>query len=77
MAGTRLNAPIIALAPTSSGNGYWLLGRDGGVFSFGDARFFGSTGGRRLNAPIISIAPTTERQRLLAARLRRWRVQLR
>ena len=36
----------------------WLLGRDGGVFSFGDARFWGSMGGTRLNAPVISIAAT-------------------
>ena len=27
------------------GSGYWLLGADGGVFSFGDAAFHGSTGG--------------------------------
>ena len=27
------------------GNGYWLLGRDGGIFSYGDAHFYGSTGG--------------------------------
>ena len=29
--------------------GYWLLARDGGIFSFG-APFFGSTGGYRLVA---------------------------
>ena len=28
------------------GHGYWLLGRDGGVFSFGDARFYGLDGRR-------------------------------
>ncbi|MFC0081601.1 hypothetical protein ACFFRE_05495 [Aciditerrimonas ferrireducens] len=27
------------------GGGYWLVGRDGGVFSFGDARFYGSVPG--------------------------------
>ena len=50
-----LNSPIIALEPTPSGNGYWLLAGDGGVFSFGDATFLGSTGNLRLNAPIISM----------------------
>ena len=38
--------------------GYWLLGRDGGVFSFGSAGFFGSTGDIRLNRPVVSMAPT-------------------
>jgi hypothetical protein len=27
-----------------SGHGYWLVGDDGGVFAFGDARYYGSTG---------------------------------
>jgi hypothetical protein len=38
--------------------GYWLLGRDGGVFSFGDAEFHGSTGAMRLNSPVNGITPT-------------------
>jgi hypothetical protein len=40
--GVRLNAPISAMAATSSGAGYWLVGSDNGIFTFGDARFFGS-----------------------------------
>ena len=32
------------MARTPSGKGYWMLGRDGGVFTFGDAKFFGSLG---------------------------------
>jgi len=27
---------------TLSSDGYWLLASDGGVFTFGDARFFGA-----------------------------------
>ena len=42
----------------SVGSGYWLVGADGGIFSFGTARFFGSTGGIRLNQPIVGIAAT-------------------
>ncbi len=34
-------------APPPVGPGYWLVGRDGGVFAFGSAGFFGSSGGRR------------------------------
>ncbi|MGH9041341.1 MAG: hypothetical protein ACRDZ3_14035 [Acidimicrobiia bacterium] len=38
--------------------GYWLVGQDGGVFSYGGARFFGSTGDVRLNQPIVGLTPT-------------------
>jgi hypothetical protein len=54
----QLPAPIVGIEATPRGSGYWLVGRDGGVFSFGDARFHGSTGGRRLNKPILDIART-------------------
>jgi hypothetical protein len=50
--------PITGGAVTPSGTGYWLVGTDGGVFSFGDARFFGSTGAMRLNQPIVAMAAT-------------------
>ena len=36
-AALRTNRPIVGMARTPSGNGYWLVGADGGVFSFGDA----------------------------------------
>jgi N-acetylmuramoyl-L-alanine amidase len=50
------NAPIVGMAATHDGNGYWLVGSDGGIFSYGDATFFGSTGALRLNAPIVGLA---------------------
>lgn len=34
--------PIVGMAPTQSGNGYWLAARDSGVFSYGDAPFHGN-----------------------------------
>ena len=46
-------APAAASAP-----GYWVLGADGGVFSFGDAGFFGSTGAIRLSRPAVAMAAT-------------------
>jgi hypothetical protein len=58
MGGTRLNASMIGIIPSSSGNGYWLVGEDGGVFAFGDAPFRGSLGGMPLSAPIVALAPT-------------------
>jgi SpoIID/LytB domain protein len=38
--------------------GYWINAADGGVFSFGNAQFYGSTGGMRLNQPVVAIAST-------------------
>jgi len=53
-----LNAPIVDIAATPSGKGYWLLGSDGGIFGFGDAAFHGSTGGAKLNRPVVAMAAT-------------------
>lgn len=50
-----LFAPVVSTELTPSGQGYWMAGEDGGVFTFGDAMFFGSLGGVRLNAPVIEI----------------------
>ena len=47
-----------APGPATCTQGYWLLGRDGGVFTFGTAAFHGSTGGLRLNRPVVGLAPT-------------------
>lgn len=58
MNGKPLNRPIVGMAPTSSGLGYWLVASDGGMFTFGDARFLGSMGGNRLNQPIVAMAAT-------------------
>jgi hypothetical protein len=51
-----IRRPITGMTSTPSGRGYWLAADDGGVFSFGDARFHGSTGGIRLNQPVVDIA---------------------
>ena len=32
------------MAATPDGKGYWLVASDGGIFTFGDAAFYGSTG---------------------------------
>jgi hypothetical protein len=45
-------------ASAPRGPGYWLVGSDGGVFSFGSAQFLGSTGGIHLNQPIVGMAAT-------------------
>ena len=38
------------------GLGYWTVAKDGGVFSYGDAKFFGSAGNIRLNAPVVGMS---------------------
>jgi hypothetical protein len=64
--GTSLNAPIVGMAPTPTGAGYWLVASDGGIFAFGDAGFFGSTGAMRLNAPIVGMAASAHGYWLVA-----------
>jgi hypothetical protein len=54
-----LNAPITHIVATPDGGGSWLVASDGGIFSYGDARFLGSTG-TRLNEPIVSMAATPD-----------------
>lgn len=58
MAGKTLAQPIVGMAASPTGRGYWLVARDGGIFSFGDARFLGSTGAVRLNQPIVGMSST-------------------
>src|SRR5207253_2856436 len=52
----RLQAPIVGMAPTPSGRGYWLVASDGGVFRFGDATFWGSAANQR-HASTVAIVP--------------------
>ena len=46
---------------TTTQHGYWLVGSDGGIFTFGAAHFYGSTGSLELQRPIVGIAPTSSR----------------
>ncbi len=40
------------------GQGYRFVASDGGIFDYGDAGFWGSTGGIHLNAPVVGMAVT-------------------
>ena len=44
------------MSETTNGSGYRLVAADGGIFAFGAAPFFGSTGAQRLNAPVVGMA---------------------
>jgi hypothetical protein len=49
-------------AATRDDRGYWLAASDGGVFSFGDAQFYGSLGALKLNKPVVGIAATPDQK---------------
>jgi hypothetical protein len=56
-AGAR-DAHVRRAAAAAAAPGYWMVAADGGIFSYGTARFLGSTGALRLNQPIVGMAPT-------------------
>ncbi len=60
MGGQHLDAPVVGVAQTPGGSGYWEVASDGGIFSFGNAAFHGSTGGLHLNRPIVGMAATPD-----------------
>jgi hypothetical protein len=49
---------LLGLVHESVSGGYWMNATDGGIFSFGGAPFYGSTGNLRLNAPMVGMSPT-------------------
>ena len=52
------SATAAEVVSTPSGNGYWLVATDGGIFAYGDAGFYGSLGSTPLNKPISGMVPT-------------------
>ena len=54
-------SPASASANGSTrGTGLWLVGSDGGIFNYGNAGFYGSTGGVDLNKPVVAMAATPD-----------------
>ena len=56
----RLNGALVDMGETPSGRGCWLAAADGGVFSFGDAAFYGSGAKLDLVSPIVAFASTPD-----------------
>ena len=52
--------PIVGMASTPDGGGYWLVASDGGIFALGNARFHGSAGNLTLARPIVGMAATPD-----------------
>jgi hypothetical protein len=53
-------APTPAAAAGTGTPAYWLAASDGGIFSFGGAAYYGSTGGMVLNKPVVGMAATAD-----------------
>ena len=52
--------PDVAIASTPDSKGYWIVPGDGGLYAYGDAANYGSTGNMALNAPIVGMASTPD-----------------
>jgi hypothetical protein len=47
---------MVGTVPPPPTSGYWITASDGGIFSFGNAGFYGSMGGMALNKPVVGMA---------------------
>ncbi len=59
-AGAAQKPPVVGMATTPDGKGYWLVADDGGIFSYGDAHLYGSASALPLNNPIVGMASTPD-----------------
>ncbi len=66
---SRLNRPIVGMASTANGSGYWLVATDGAPSP--TSHFYGSTGNLRLNRPVVGMAARSGHGRLLVGGHRR------
>ena len=57
---SMLVAPVVGMASTPTGSGYWLTDGAGDVTTHGAAVNFGSTTGQVLTSPIVGIVATTD-----------------
>ena len=54
------NGTVIGAVADGDGQGLWVADSGGGVYSLGDAGFYGSAAGRRLSAPVVGMAATPD-----------------
>ena len=65
--GARRRGPsvtdVVGMVATRDGHGYLMIGRDGGIFAFGDANFYGSLPGAGVHVSnVVGIVPTADGQ---------------
>ena len=59
LGGTSVPKPVVGMAPTVDGGGYWLTGSNGGVTTFGEAQHDGAIlAGTALGGQIVGMAPS-------------------
>ena len=75
-ASNGISFPAVGVADEGN-QGYWVSASDGGIFSYGTAKFYGSTGAMHLNEPIVGMTPTPDGDGLLAGGVRRRHLHLR
>ena len=51
----HLHRPVVGMASTPDGGGYWLVSSDGGVFAYGDAGYYGSAGHFHIRSSIVDV----------------------
>ena len=56
-ASLALARPIVAMATTANGQGYWLVAADGGIFAF-NAPYYGSLAGFPIPQPVVGMTAT-------------------
>ena len=73
----HLVGPVISMASTADGTGYWLATASGAVSAHGSAADLGSTAALTLAAPVVQIVGDPTGDGLLGGGRRRRRVRLR
>jgi hypothetical protein len=51
----QLRSPLAGVAGDPDGRGFWAFAGDGGVFAFGDTKFYGSAARLHLREPIVAM----------------------
>ncbi|MBW3590149.1 MAG: N-acetylmuramoyl-L-alanine amidase [Actinobacteria bacterium] len=54
----NLHSDYVISLGDNPASGYWIMGSDGGIFTYGNAKFYGSTGAMRLNQPPVGMDAT-------------------
>ena len=49
-------SPVVGIAATTDGNGYWTVAADGSITAYGDATYFGGANALALVRPIVGMA---------------------
>jgi hypothetical protein len=57
--GLPIAGTIVGIVSSSDGHGYYLVGSDGSVYAFGDARYLGSEANQPLNFPVVAMVRDT------------------